>query len=168
MPILNENGYKTRTNSPKPIEYEITANGCWEVTNLYRDGYGYFTVSRYNKKMKLHRYVYALNTGRQLDESIVVRHKCDNPSCVNPEHLEEGTVQDNNHDMVERNRYRTGKNHQFAAGITREQFQAVCDLLTKGESVRETAESTGVSNEVVSRIRSGKHWSLKEYGRNEV
>ena len=46
-----------------------------------------------------HRRIYFELTG-QLPE--VVRHKCDNPRCINPDHLEGGTQQDNMNDMKER------------------------------------------------------------------
>ena len=52
-----------------------------------------------------HRKVYYEATG-ELPE--VVRHKCDNPRCVNPEHLEGGTHQDNMDDRKKRNRTAKG------------------------------------------------------------
>ena len=52
-----------------------------------------------------HRKVYYEATG-ELPE--VVRHKCDNPRCVNPEHLEGGTQKDNMQDCVQRGRHNYG------------------------------------------------------------
>lgn len=51
-----------------------------------------------------HRKVYYMHTGEWPE---VVRHKCDNPRCINPEHLEGGTHLDNNNDKVSRGRAKT-------------------------------------------------------------
>lgn len=55
-----------------------------------------------------HRYAHELLVG-PVPESLVVRHKCDNAPCVNPDHLELGTVADNNHDKKVRGRARNGR-----------------------------------------------------------
>ena len=47
----------------------------------------------------------------EITDGLVVRHTCDNRICVNPEHLEVGTHQDNMDDMVRRNRQAKGNNH---------------------------------------------------------
>jgi hypothetical protein len=45
----------------------------------------------------------------QTARGLVVRHKCDTPECVNPEHLLIGTYADNSHDAIERNRLACGE-----------------------------------------------------------
>ena len=72
----------------------------------YRDKDGYGRVRVAGKRVMAHRVAYAKARGLPLDAivGLVIRHKCDNPSCVNPEHLEEGTHQDNMDDKVTRNR----------------------------------------------------------------
>lgn len=77
-------------------------NECWEwKKSLNHDGYGMFGVY---KKIKLsHRYAYELYNNIELHNEII-RHKCDNPKCCNPYHLESGTQTDNIRDMIERNR----------------------------------------------------------------
>lgn len=66
---------------------------------------GYATARlRINDKLiitTLHRKLYYEHTG-ELPE--VVRHKCDNPRCINLEHLEAGSQKDNVRDMITRNR----------------------------------------------------------------
>jgi hypothetical protein len=75
----------------------------WKATN--RDGYGVFSYRRngYVINRIAHRKIYEECYG-SIPEGLVVRHKCDNPPCVNPNHLELGTTRQNNEDRVRRGR----------------------------------------------------------------
>lgn len=78
-------------------------NGCW-LWSGYRTpfGHGTFTI-RKGAVRYAHRVAYALHSGADL-AGVVVCHRCDMPSCVNPDHLYVGTMADNARDMVERGR----------------------------------------------------------------
>jgi len=84
----------------------------------------------------------------------VVRHKCDNPPCINPEHLETGTHQDNMDDKMERGRYtcNSGETHQNAK-LTQ---QDVADIRKEHErgvlTQRMLADVYGVSCSTISLI----------------
>lgn len=69
---------------------------------------GYGTFRENGKPMYAHRASYADSRGVPMESlvGLVVRHKCDNPSCFNPDHLDIGTQADNLRDMRERGRYR--------------------------------------------------------------
>ena len=74
---------------------------CWEwQASKNSSGYGQPTVK--SKKVLAHRYSYLMFNGNP--EGLVVRHSCDNPGCVNPNHLLLGTIADNNRDRDLRGR----------------------------------------------------------------
>lgn len=81
----------------------------WEGATK-NEGYGY--VKRGGKNIFAHRLAYQAANGT-IPEGMVVRHTCDTPSCINPEHLVLGTQADNINDMYERKRDRhaTGEAH---------------------------------------------------------
>lgn len=78
-------------------------NNCWPIlgisTNKTQGAYATITVN--NKTVPAHRFSYMYHKGK-IPKGYVVRHKCDNPRCVNPDHLEIGTQRDNALDHVER------------------------------------------------------------------
>lgn len=65
------------------------------------------------KEVGLHRVVYAEHNGIKLSDmkGLDVRHRCDNPRCINPDHLLIGTRLDNMLDCIERDRNSQGERH---------------------------------------------------------
>lgn len=81
---------------PKRIEDKILRlpNGCWEWTGCKTNGrYGRVAVAD-RKQALAHRYVYELSVGK-IPEGLTLDHLCNNPPCVNPEHLEPVTLRVN-------------------------------------------------------------------------
>lgn len=78
------------------------ATGCWEWRGCKdAGGYGYVRIKR--KRIAAHRYMFT-RLKSVIPEGLDLLHKCDNPSCVNPEHLFPGTVSDNLKDMYSKGR----------------------------------------------------------------
>ncbi len=79
---------------------------CWIWTGTINGpGKKRYGVIRDNyKQKKAHRVSYELHKG-EIPDGLVVRHLCDNKLCVNPNHLEVGTVGDNNRDKVGKHLY---------------------------------------------------------------
>lgn len=92
-----------------------------------KDGYG---LRRYKGKYKgAHRIAYceAHNIEIDLIDGKVVLHSCDNPACVNPDHLSLGTHQDNVADKVRKGRQRTGRFPIRHKGVNYQRGELVSD-----------------------------------------
>lgn len=82
---------------------------CLEWTGrMGRDGYGKLKIK--GKEKRAHRVAYQIGYGLDPKE-LFVCHKCDNPKCVNPQHLFLGTHTDNMQDMLRKGRHTNQKTH---------------------------------------------------------
>lgn len=99
--ITNRSG---RTRALR-YKFKLTTEGCWEwAGGKNRLGYGKVVVDTVIGTVYLaHRLMYLLHQGA-FDPALCVRHKCHNPLCCNPAHLELGTHADNMRDKAEAGR----------------------------------------------------------------
>lgn len=79
---------------------------CWEWKANIVGGYGVFAFSHL-KTIKAHRFSYELKYGK-IPDGMLVCHHCDNPKCVNPNHLFLGTPADNMRDRDAKGRQAKG------------------------------------------------------------
>lgn len=129
--------------SPEPM------SGCWlwMGSAINKKGYGYIRADQ--KSQQAHRVVYKFyvcDPGNNL-----VLHKCDNPSCVNPEHLFLGTVLDNNRDRHQKGRDAKGlKNGR--AKLSDEQVEYIKTSDLKSAVL---ASMFGCTSEHIRRVQRG-------------
>lgn len=136
-------------------------DACWPFSGGdSRCRSGHRQVWHDGRMDQVHRAVWELEHG-QIPDGMVVRHRCDNPSCVNPAHLELGSVADNNRDRDERGRHiplpgmKNGN-----AKLTREEAVEIRRLAGEGRiSQKRIAQMFGTSQGNVSLIHRGKAWS---------
>lgn len=128
--------------------------GCWEWTAAVCDGYGRV---RFQGKMQLaHRVSFELHFG-SIPDGPLVCHRCDNPICVNPEHLFLGSHSDNMADMAHKGRRRGitavhGERH----GRAKITDADVATIRSSGQSSVALAREFDVSDRQIRHIRAGK------------
>ena len=89
------------------LKYEIAENGCWKCTSHCINTNGYVKITINGKQQSGHRYMFLEKNKKITNE--VIRHTCDNRWCINPDHLIEGSHNDNVQDRVSRQRSAIGE-----------------------------------------------------------
>jgi len=134
---------------------------CWPWTGgTNGNGYGRFKRDKKNefRTEYAHRFALQVKLGRGLKEGMVAMHTCDNPLCVNPNHLVEGTQGDNVQDAKDKGRLNPAKGEsQRSARLTE---RDVLDIRAEPDEVTNTelAERYGVKQHTISNARSGVTW----------
>lgn len=136
------------------------ADDCWQWLGACRP-YGQINIC--GQQVRSHVASWWLHTGARPETGVVVRHRCDNPKCVNPGHLLIGTQKDNIDDMWRRNRaslpppnaeYKTSADQHWRKFTDRE-IAVAKRLLLDGKSRRLVADLTGISFQHIGQIDRG-------------
>lgn len=100
---------------PDPVKYPELKTRCWVWTACrVFNGYGRFGISDPIKHVELaHRMSYKIEIG-VIEDGFYVLHRCDNPICVNPNHLFTGTQKQNISHMVSKHRGRVGSQYEHS------------------------------------------------------
>lgn len=133
--------------------------GCWEMPNVGRIADGYARVKFDGGNYLAHRLFYeALIVA--IPDDLLVCHRCDNPGCVNPEHLFLGTDADNSADKVAKGRqYRPSSEGSPRVKLTRDAVRSIRRMYDTGEWTQlDLADTFGVSRAEVGYIVRGETW----------
>ena len=134
--------------------FRIQDDGCWVwIGNKNADGYG--RLRYHGARWMAHRVAYRLTKG-PIPYGLCVCHSCDNPACVNPDHLWLGTQAANQWDRKRKNRQALGEKNGRAKLTVRQ----VRDILARPKrSHTSLARLYGVSPSTIDAIFAGRHWN---------
>lgn len=156
-------GPRLTDRSPEAFMQRVQKTStCWLWTGA-RNDFGYGLLVWGDHQTRAHRVSYEIHVG-PVNPDDVVRHDCDNPPCVNPEHLQVGTHADNVNDKVSRGRARgnpsCGEEHNQAK-LTWEAVDLIREQRAKGQTVTALAKRYGVSRAAIRKAVQGKTWAKR-------
>ena len=134
-------------------------SSCWLWTGaLGRGGYGRATAARgkKNRSELAHRLSHKLFKG-PIPKGMFVCHTCDNPRCVNPDHLWLGTRQDNVDDMVSKGRSLRGTRNPHAR-LNPQQVREIRRRVAEGENRKDIQEEYGIAPSTLHSIIKRVSW----------
>lgn len=157
-------GPKPRSLSDRFHEKVRRSNDCWEwVGAIHHSGYGAIKAEggRSSPMIAAHRVAWLLCFG-EIPVDMSVLHKCDNRSCVRPDHLFLGTQQDNVDDCISKGRNRCGRLCGEDNGCAKLKEIQVLEIRREYREKRkmptELSRLFGVSRQTVKDIISYRKW----------
>jgi hypothetical protein len=128
-------------------------NECWQWTGAkVPGGYGSLYIGM-RRKTGAHQYSWMIHNGGQYPKQWVL-HSCDNPSCVNPNHLRLGTPKENTADSRQRGRIARDERH----GNSKLTIEIVREIKNSPERSVDIAKRLGLDLRQISKIRTGRNW----------
>lgn len=128
---------------------------CWiYVGGKDKDGYAQFWDGDNQVHTRAHIYSAKIHLGKKMP-NMCVCHKCDNPSCVNPNHLFYGTALDNQQDKMAKNRQAKGES-QGHSKLTNEQIEQI--RARANESYKVLCKEFNLVPSTVYRIWHNQSW----------
>lgn len=131
------------------------SSGCWEV-NGFEHGNGYARMAVQGRRVYAHRLSFELFCG-PLSTDDAVCHRCDNPRCVNPDHLFKGTRGDNIRDAKAKGRNNIGVRNR-SAKLTEDDIRAIRTAHSSGVMQKDLAAQYGMHKNMIQYICARKNW----------
>lgn len=159
-----------RTEIPLEIRYwekvdKLSGHPCWLWTGAVTDS-GYGVIGRGRRgtgNIRATHVSWKIHVGSAVPRGKFVLHRCDNPQCVNPEHLFIGTALDNHLDARKKGRWKTPPTFWGAdncnATMTPKKIRAIRRLLELRWPQQKIADAVGVSKTTVARVFHKKSWA---------
>lgn len=133
-----------------------SSGGCWEWTG-YRDENGYGRLNINGTPVLAHRISWDLFKRRKIGEDHAL-HRCDNPPCVNPDHLFRGDQIANTADKMKKKRHKFGTSHGSDHGMSKLNEDQIRAILASSESPQTIAGKYDISRRHVRDIQARKVW----------
>ena len=127
---------------------------CFEWQGA-RTNKGYGQVRNAGKRVYVHRLVWSLVNG-PIPDGLHVLHRCDNPPCVNPEHLWVGTNLDNARDCAEKGRQNIQRGEASGRHVLTASDVAI--IRQSDEPIGVLAMRYGVTDAAISHASLGRSW----------
>ena len=149
-------------NGPQSFwDYVQKTSTCWPWLGAQRwQGYGVvrWTVHEKMRKVSTHRVAWFLTHGRWPSAGLCICHTCDNRLCCRPDHLFEGTTQDNRADAVSKGRQARGASINLAR--LHDDDIPLIRSLYRDEHVPQThlAQRFGVTQGTIGKIVRRETW----------
>lgn len=169
-------------NSQTPVQYHGLTNqerfekriekdavtGCWNWTaSLNNSGYGQFNLTG-ARPIPAHRASWLIYKGEIPADPCgayktgYVCHTCDNPRCVNPDHLFIGNQQVNMDDKMGKGRHNYGTSEGTAHGMAKLNDDLVREIRSSPESLRELSVRLGIGKSTLHMVRKRITWKHVE------
>ena len=135
---------------------ERIPNGCWIwLKGKDKNGYGLMSVN--NKSYRSSRITYETFIG-YIPPGMLICHSCDNPSCINPEHLFLGSPKDNMTDMYQKNRDRNTGIKSVVSKLTEENVLEILKMRKNGDTLEKIAKKFNVTKQTIFSIVHKDNW----------
>ena len=131
--------------------------GCW-IWFASQTSAGYGNGTQDFKNFYAHRESFEDANGAGSADGWVIRHRCDTPWCINPDHLLSGTKKDNSADMVERGRKVTVRGENSGRATISQDLALEIRGMSSRHTATEIANRLGVDRSVVYNILNGISW----------
>jgi hypothetical protein len=144
------------------VDVRVSKAECWVwKASKSKSGYGKLKVG--GRNLIASRVAWEIVNNSSLGSDVFARHKCDNPSCCNPTHIEPGTHRDNMQDMKQRGRHRPAPQigeQNPRAKLTERDVSTIRSRIALGENNTQIASDFPVGHAMISNIRRGKAWGF--------
>lgn len=136
---------------------------CWEYQGRKdKDGYGILSEKSFGSQ-RAHRASFIAFKG-EIKEGYMICHTCDNPPCINPDHLYQGTAKDNARDMLERGLFPIGENKKKGSAGEKNSHaklteKEVKEIRISRNPIPYLSKKYRVSESSIRNIILGKSWT---------